>query len=50
MNKMRVGYYIASDAWERDYENYVAGVLALFDAMARGPVAVCILPRGRILP
>ena len=44
---MRVGYYITDPRWERDYWNYAAGVLALFDARARGPVAVCILDRSK---
>ncbi len=43
---MKVGYYVTSPAQERAYANYCAGVLALFDAMARGPVFISILPRG----
>lgn len=42
---MKVGYYTTSAAQERAITNYHAGVLALFDAMARGPIFVCILPR-----
>lgn len=42
---MKCGYYVSDPRRERDYWNYAAGILALFDAMARGPVQASILPR-----
>lgn len=35
---MRVGFYVVDERAERAYWDYAAGVLALFDAMARGPL------------
>lgn len=43
---MKVRYYITTEAQERAIHNYHAGVLALFDAQARGPVFASILKRS----